>query len=150
MDYAVSLVDVVEQPIAAARQRTTFAKVSMEIRDLLSIAWGFLKQNRGLRDEGHNVAIYWEDTPQGSIECGVQVVRRFEASGDIVCTATPGGRVATTAHYGDYGKLGAAHDTVREWCKRNGHRIAMPFWEVYGDWHEDPAKVRTDVYYRVI
>jgi hypothetical protein len=28
-----------------------------------------------------------------------------------------------------------------------GREIALPFWEVYGDWSDDPAKLRTDVLY---
>ncbi len=25
--------------------------------------------------------------------------------------------------------------------------LAGPSWEVYGHWHEDPAQLKTDIYY---
>jgi hypothetical protein len=34
-----------------------------------------------------------------------------------------------------------------QWCRHHGRQISMPYWEVYGDWEEDPSKLRTDVYY---
>lgn len=114
---------------------------------MLGRPWAFLGKHPGLRTDGHNVAIYWEDAGQGSVEVGVQVVRRFEATDEVICSATPSGTVARTAHIGPYNQLGAAHDAVREWCRENGREIAPPFWEIYGDWEEDPAKLRNDVLY---
>jgi effector-binding domain-containing protein len=55
--------------------------------------------------------------------------------------------IATTAHWGSYARLGAAHRAVIEWCRVHGHRLAGSRWEVYGHWTEDEAKLRTDVYY---
>ncbi|HYL37946.1 MAG TPA: GyrI-like domain-containing protein [Bryobacteraceae bacterium] len=147
MKYQVAIETVDEQPIAASRQRTTFDRIAREIGNLLGHSWAFLKERSELRRDGHNVAIYWDERDQGSIEVGVQVVARFEATDRVVCSATPGGRVARTAHFGPYSELILAHRAVREWCRENGHELVLPFWEVYGDWDDDPAKVRTDVYY---
>ena len=36
---------------------------------------------------------------------------------------------------------------VREWCAEQGHTLAGPNWEVYGDWTDNPAELRTDVFY---
>ena len=33
------------------------------------------------------------------------------------------------------------------WCRANGHRMTGTCWEVYGDWFDDWAQVRTDVFY---
>ncbi len=31
---------------------------------------------------------------------------------------------------------------------KNGfNQITLPYWEVYGDWDDDPSKLRTDVFY---
>ena len=147
MTYHVAIESVNEQLIAAARQRTTFSRIAREIGDLLGHSWAFLKERSELRRDGHNVAIYWDMRGEGSIEVGVQVVARFEPTDRVVCSATPAGRVARTAHFGPYSELGPAHEAVRKWCRENGHEIMPPFWEVYGDWDDDPAKVRTDVYY---
>jgi effector-binding domain-containing protein len=146
-DYDVTVETVAEQTIAAAAQRTTFRMVSKEIRELLSNPWTFVRQQPGLRTDGHNVAIYWETNGGGCVEVGIQVVRRFDGNAEVVCSATPGGMVARTAHFGPYSELGGAHEAVREWCRRNHRETAPPFWEIYGDWEDDPAKLRTDVLY---
>jgi effector-binding domain-containing protein len=145
--YEITVDTVVEQPVAAARQRTTFKKVAREIGDLLNGPWALIKQHRELRMSGDNVAIYWDQAGEGSIEVGVQVTKRFEGNAEVVCSATPAGTVARTAHFGPYDQLGPAHAAVREWCRQNGREMAMPYWEIYGDWDEDPAKLRTDVLY---
>ena len=149
-EYAVSMMTVQQQVIAAARQRTTFKKVSEEIRKLLEAPWALIAERPDLRAGGHNVATYWDDKGDGSIEVGVQVVRRFEDTALVVCSETPGGRAATTMHYGDYSALGPAHQAVRAWCKQNGYPLAGPYWEIYGDWDDNPAKLRTDVVYLLV
>ena len=137
----------VATPAGSARKRTTFKRISREIGRLLEPVWAFIRANPGLRTDGHNVAIYWDEAGEGSIEVGVQVVRAFEATDAVVNSATPGGLVATTAHFGPYSELGPAHQAVRAWCKTKGYELAGPFWEVYGDWSDDPATLRTDVFY---
>lgn len=145
--YKVNVETVGRQPIAAARQRTTFRQIAREIGPLLGHPWSLIRATPGLREDGDNVAIYWDESGGGSIEVGVQVVREFEATDLVICSATPAGMVARTAHYGPYDQLGAAHDAVRQWCKANGREIVPPFWEIYGDWSDDPSKLRTDVIY---
>lgn len=147
MEYKVEITEVSCHLLAAARQRTTFKKVSSEIRQLLDAPWAFIRKNPELRTDGHNVAMYWSARDGGSIEVGVQIVKRFEDTDTVVCSATPAGRAAMTIHFGEYSDLGPAHDAVMNWCKQNGHELAGPFWEVYGDWEDDPSKRRTDVFY---
>jgi effector-binding domain-containing protein len=149
MDYEVSLLTVAEQPIAAARQRTTFKMVSREIQGLLSGPWAFVRSHPGLWIRGCNVAIYWDPPAEGSVEVGIQVTSSFEGSDEVVCSATPAAKVAMTTHFGPYSGLGAAHQAVRVWCRENGHTLLSPHWEIYGHWNDDPAKVRTDVLYRL-
>ncbi len=147
MNYEINTQTVAEQLIAAARQRTTFKRVSPEIGDLLGAPWTLIGRQPGLRTGGDNVAIYWDESGEGSIEVGVQVVRRFDDTDQVVCSATPAGVVAITSHFGPYSGLGAAHKAVRAWCAAHGREIMLPFWEVYGDWSDDPAKLRTDALY---
>jgi effector-binding domain-containing protein len=149
MDYKISLLTVAEQPIAAARQRTTFKMVSTEIQSLLSGPWAFVRSHPGLWTRGHNVAIYWKPPAEGSVEVGIQVTSRFEGSDEVVCSSTPAATVAMTSHFGPYSELGAAHKAVREWYREHGHMLLPPYWEDYGHWNDDPAKLRTDVLYRV-
>ena len=55
----------------------------------------------------------------------------------------------TTAHFGPYSGLAAAHAALRAWCDGQGHRSTGISWELYGHWEEswntDPSKIRTDV-----
>jgi hypothetical protein len=45
------------------------------------------------------------------------------------------------------GGLGAAHEAVLHWCAGQGLAVAGPRWETYGHWHEDPARLETDVFW---
>jgi effector-binding domain-containing protein len=49
-------------------------------------------------------------------------------------------------HVGPYHQLGDASSALHEFCKTHDHPIAGPTWEVYGDWNDDPSKLRTDVF----
>lgn len=147
MSYEVCVAQVDRRIIAAARQRTTFARISKEIGELLNHPWALIRGTPGLRTDGDNVAIYWSDSGAGDIQVGVQVTREFEPTETVVCSSTPAGTVARTAHFGPYHQLRAAHQAIRDWCKKSNREIQMPFWEIYGDWSDDPAKLRTDVLY---
>jgi effector-binding domain-containing protein len=146
-NYQITVEQVDAQTVAAAKQRTTFGNIAKEIGDLLSRPWALIRQRPALRTNGDNVAIYWDDTGPGSIEVGVQVVSPFDGTDEVVCTAIPAGSVARTAHFGPYHQLRRAHEAVRKWCTENQREFTLPFWEVYGDWNDDPAKLRTDVFY---
>jgi len=67
--------------------------------------------------------------------------------GQVRRTSTPSGDVATTAHYGEYSDMAGAYAALEQWCQDSGRRAAGVNWEVYGDWDDDPAKRRTDVYF---
>jgi hypothetical protein len=41
--------------------------------------------------------------------------------------------------------MGKAYDAIKAFCDTQ-RMVAGVHWEVYGDWSEDPAKLRTDVY----
>ena len=53
--------------------------------------------------------------------------------------------------FGHYQHLGKTHAAIRNWCALNHHALAGPNWEIYGhwveEWNQNPAKIRTDIYY---
>jgi effector-binding domain-containing protein len=55
--------------------------------------------------------------------------------------------VATVAHFGDYEEMHDAYQALEQWCARNQRARRGVSWEVYGDWEDDPAKRRTDIYF---
>lgn len=62
--------------------------------------------------------------------------------------------MATTTHYGPYGRLGEAHEAIQRWCGDNGYTPAGPQWEIYGhwtdEWNRDLSKIQTDVFYLLV
>src|SRR5262249_45690123 len=98
---------------------------------------------------GRHIALYRDCVI--NLEVGVELDTPFGGHGEVVASTTPGGRVATTTHYGPYGQLHQAHEAIRAWCANNGYTPTGPNWEIYGhwldEWNSDPGKIRTDVFY---
>ena len=43
--------------------------------------------------------------------------------------------------------MDGAYAALTQWCADSKRRTAGVSWEVYGDWEDDPAKRRTDIYF---
>jgi predicted transcriptional regulator YdeE len=132
--------------LAAASAVTAPARLSTDIIRLLDQVWPVLRE-QGVRT-GHNVVIYRPG--QGGefvIDAGVEVPDGFTPRGEVRPVDTPAGEAAATTHFGDYAELSAAYGALEQWCAANSRRPAGTNWEVYGDWDDDPARRRTDVYF---
>src|SRR5262249_36439825 len=139
----VSVVRLEPAFIAAVRRRTTFAELPRQIRGYYDIVYAAVRAGQ-VTKAGHNVAVYHKSGARGlAVECGVQVPAKVADLGEVECRALPGGEAATTVHWGPYDRLGEAHDRVMAWVRANERTLAGVGWEVYGDWDDDPAKVRT-------
>jgi effector-binding domain-containing protein len=68
------------------------------------------------------------------------------ADADVKLVHSPGGRVITAAHWGDYGQMKSTYDMLYSEAKAKGLKLTPLSMEVYGDWSEDPVKVRTDLF----
>ena len=95
---------------------------------------------------GHNFILYSDETKEGvRLLVGVLDREPGGADPDVKSAHVPGGRVITAPHWGDYGKMRETYDVLHaEVAARSLRRIGMSL-EVYGDWSDDPAKVRTDL-----
>lgn len=96
---------------------------------------------------GHNFILYHSGTP-AELRMTVGVLDRAPGGGDpdVKVAHVPGGRVLTATHWGDYGQMRTTYDVLHaEVAARNLKQIWKSL-EVYGDWNDDPAKVRTDLY----
>ena len=143
--YQVRTELTVPRTLAAVRAVTTPQRLSIEIIRLLDQVWPLLRE-QGVRT-GHNVVIYRPG--EGGdlfIDAGVEVPDGFTARGGVRLVDTPAGEAAATTHYGDYSGLSAAYGALEQWCAASSRRPAGTNWEVYGDWDDDPARRRTDVY----
>jgi effector-binding domain-containing protein len=142
VQYTVQVTEVTEQPIAAVRGRATMANLPATIRQLFDRFYAGFKGKGGL-----NIVLYTDPGVAGEFEiaCGVQL-ERVQPEHDANASS-PAGTVATTVYMGPYDQMKPAHEAIHKWARENGRRLTGPSWEVYGHWSDDPAKLRTDIFY---
>jgi effector-binding domain-containing protein len=132
--------------LAAVRAETTRQRLGSDIVRLLDLVWPVLREQGVTTD--HNVVVYYTGAGgRFTVEVGVEALTDFTDRGQVRHASTPAGEVAVATHYGEYSDLASAYAALELWCKDTGRRPAGVNWEVYGDWDEDPAKRRTDVYF---
>ena len=148
MNYDIRTVQVSSSPLAVVRCRASLRELSKVVPDACGAVWRVIRAE-GIAGAGRNVALYLDD--EINLEVGVEMADPFAGHGEVVGSTLPGGRVATTTHYGPYSQLAQAHEAIRLWCQNNEHALAGPNWELYGhrkdEWKSNPTQIRTDVYY---
>ena len=147
MNYEVSAAAQPRRPIAAVVAMTTWERFPGQWRGMLDEVWACLRQ-AGVKG-GCNVMRY-RDLPQAghvAVEVGVEISEPLPVTGAVVISALPAGLAAGTTHRGPYEEIDAAHQAVLHWCASQHRDITGERWEVYGDWHEDPAQLQTEVFY---
>jgi effector-binding domain-containing protein len=142
--YPVSVKTAVAQPTAVVAATTTWAEYSTLWPVLLDEVYAFVRAG-GATQDGHNVMLYLDDVP--NVEVGVQVTGPFEPAGRVIPSVLPAGQVASTVHRGPYEAIEEAHVALKAWCGSHRHALTGVRWEIYGDWHEDPADLETEVCY---
>lgn len=94
----------------------------------------------------HNFILYSNETKEGgALLVGVLDRQPGGADPDVKPAHVPGGRVITAPHWGDYGRMRETYDVLHAAIAARGLRRIPMSLEVYGDWSDDPAKVRTDL-----
>jgi effector-binding domain-containing protein len=150
MTPEISVLTVSARMLAAVRRQIRIPEIAHAWKPALDEVWSFLKQNPGLRTDGHNIFLYHHpanmDSPMG-VDFGVEVTRSFPRSGEVFSTETPAGKVATALHIGPYERLGETHGAIHAWAAKNRITFAGKSWEIYGDWTSDAAKLETRVEY---
>jgi effector-binding domain-containing protein len=147
MQYDVVEVVAAARPVAGVRAQVARGRVAQEFARYLDQVYAAARAGAVALD-GQNIFIYRSATDdQLAVDVCVGVTAPFVATGAVVPLETPSGPVAMTTHHGAYSRLGEANAAILAWCRAQGRLRAGPSWEVYGHWHEDPAQLRTDVYY---
>jgi effector-binding domain-containing protein len=144
MPYQIDIHHVAPKPTAVVRLRASHSALSTVVPAACGEVWQFMRSTNEPRP-GRHLAVYFDCAI--NLEVGVEAAQPFVGNDRVVCSTTPAGMVATTIHWGPYNRLGDAHTAIRDWCAANGHTLAGPNWEIYDHWNDDPAKVRTDVFY---
>jgi effector-binding domain-containing protein len=142
--YPVQVETRAPVPTAVVAATTTWAEFPSLWGTLLDEVYAFVRAG-GATQDGHNVMLFLDDVP--NVEVGVQVSGPFEAGARVVPSVLPGGQVASTVHRGPYDALDEAHVALKAWCQSHRHELTRIRWEIYGDWHEDPAELETEVCY---
>ena len=147
MANEMTLASVDAHRIAVVKARIKWSDVPAAMFPMMDKVWGLIRR-RELKGHGHNVWLY-RTTSDGEydVEIGVQLDALFEPEDDVVPSQTPAGVAAHTVHHGEYDALPQVHSALAAWCAEQGHEPAGVNWEVYGDWHEDANKRRTDIYH---
>jgi effector-binding domain-containing protein len=144
MQYQVHVEQVASQLTAVIRCRASRDELAKVVPQACGEVWQFAR-SANLPRPGRHLALYLDC--EINLEVGAEVFQPFVGNGRVVCSSTPAGLVATAAHFGPYNRLGEAHDAVHKWCADHGYTLAGPSWEVYGHWNDDPAQLRTDVFW---
>jgi effector-binding domain-containing protein len=144
MKYEVQVKQVPSITTAVVRRRAAQRELPKVIPQCCGEVWTFLR-TAGVPNPGRLLALYLDG--EINFECGVELFQPFVGNDQVVCSSTPAGLLATVEHIGPYQLLGEAHKAITDWCAANGHSNANPNWEIYGHWNDDPAQLRTDVFY---
>jgi effector-binding domain-containing protein len=135
------------RPVAGVRAVVARGQVGREFGRHLDQVYAATKAGAVSLD-GQNIFIYRSATAdQLTVDFCVGVKAPFAGAGTVMPLETPDGPAAMTTHRGDYRGLGDANAAILAWCRARGRACAGPSWEVYGHWHDDPAQLRTEVYY---
>ena len=146
----VTVQTVSPRRLAAIRRPVRIGSVGQVARPALDTVWAFVRANPGLRTDGHSVFLYHHPTARDApmeVDFGVEVVRAFEPTGDILPTETPAGEVAMAVHRGGYDDLYRTHDAIHAWREQARRTFAGLSWEIYGDMTDDPSKLETTICY---
>ena len=152
MSISVSIELATPRMLAAVRRQVRIAQVATAWRPALDLVWAFLRQNSGLRTDGHNIFLYHHPAKGEAtmaVDFGVQVTRAFPQSGEVFAIETPAGKVASALHVGPYERMRETHEAIQSWARANQATLGDKSWEIYGDWTDNPLKLETQIEYLV-
>ena len=145
--YEVHEVNVAARAVAGVRAQVPRGRVAQEFGRHLAHVYAAARAG-GVHLDGQNTFIYHAATADElTVDFCVGDTAPFAAVGPVEPLQTPHGVAAMATHVGDYGRLGEANAAILAWCRANDRFRAGPSWEVYGHWHADPARLRTEVDY---
>ena len=144
MSHTVRVGDVQSQPLAVVRRRASARELKTVVPAACGEVWTAIKAHH-VAGAGRHVALYLDEAI--TLEVGVEISAAFAGTTDLLRSATPAGRVAAVTHLGSYDGLYDAHQAIHIHCRKHGHALAGPNWEIYGHWTDDPAQLRTDVFH---
>ena len=140
----VRIIDLAPHHGAGIETFTTWANMRASIQKLFDRVYA---PDALVPGHGHNFIFYRDNTRQGiTMLAGVLDRQPGGDDPDVKPVQIPGGRVITATHWGDYGKMKSTYDAIEAEIAAKGLKRTNRSLEIYGDWFDDPAKVRTDIH----
>src|SRR5690242_14654563 len=136
MPVSVNLQIVQPRKLAAVRREVAPGAVGSAWKPALDKVWEFIRSQRGLWTDGHNIFLYRHPNQPGApmlCDFGVEVTRAFETAGEVYAAETPAGEAAVGVHRGPYGRMKETHNAIEKWMAANRRESAGYSWEIYGD-----------------
>jgi len=139
----IQVVEHGEEPAAVVRGHAAAA----ELPDFLGGVFREVMERMGeqhIAPAGPPFARYVPTDGGFDVEAGFPATGAVSPAGRVVAAVLPGGRVATTVHQGDYGRLGQTYSDLVKWVADQGWICTGAPWESYLD-GPDVAEPRTQV-----
>jgi effector-binding domain-containing protein len=135
--------------LAVTQAEVARSQISSRIRGMFDIVYSWLRTS-GVRQIGHNYALYDQCTPQElRVQVGFPISGHFADTDQVKCVELAAGRAAHATHVGSYAELHLTYKALTKWCIQESVPVSGQSWEVYGDWHDDPSRLTTDIYLRL-
>ena len=152
MAYEVSVVQESGRKLIAVERTATLKGLGPVFMESFDKVDAHVKA-QNIKGIGHRVGFYRNVRMVGddmTFDCiiGVEVPADVPSGNEVSMHQTPSGPAATAVYWGDYSDMHEIHEAIQQWCQANGRNFGDN-WEVYGDWDDDPAKRRTDVFYEL-
>ncbi len=143
----IAIVTVEARPLIAARTNAVFTEIPAKLIALMDRVQVFV-DDHGIDGAGPHVWFYRDvQGDRMEVDVGIEVPAGTSAGDGLVLSSTPAGRCAHAVLQGDYAGIPKLHSAIHRWCAEQRLPLAGPCWEVYGPWHDDPARRRTDMYH---
>src|SRR5262245_34179651 len=150
MSQTCEVVSVSPVLLAVTEAELDRSEISSRIRGMFDIVYSWLKSSH-VRQVGHNYAVYYKGADRDlRVQVGFPVSAPFADTESVKCVELRAGRAAHATHVGAYGELHVTYQRLTVWCLHASLQVGGQSWEVYGDWHDDPSKLETDIYFRLL
>jgi effector-binding domain-containing protein len=141
------IVPVAVALLAVGEAELDRSQIASHIRSMFPYAW---LKTASVKQVGHNYAIYERGTHKELlVRAGFPVSGAFEQTQSVKSFTLAAGEAVHAMHVGPYSELHRTYARLDAWWKEQGLPLAGQSWELYGDWHDDPSKLETGIYYRL-
>jgi len=153
VESGVTETQVESMPALSIKDSTLMEGMADKMMEIFTELETYMKE-AGVEMAGPPYNLYYKWDPEGYtvVEAGFPVTGSAEGKGRINAAQSPGGKVVTITHYGDYAKLGDSWMIIDNYVKENEKVVVGAPWEVYmtdPTVELDTSKWVTQIYYPV-